>query len=126
MKKILLITLAAVTLLTTPLARAWTYNDGDLLLVFRKGSQNVEFNLGSVTNFLGKMLTYRDIGQLVNRAAAGLQKLGINKGSKVGLFMPNCPTFIVYYFATLKAGGTVVNYNPLYTLPELSFQVVIV
>ena len=37
--------------------------------------------------------------------------------------MPNCPTFIIYYFATLKAGGTVVNYNPLYTLEELTFQV---
>ena len=56
-------------------------------------------------------------------AAAGLQKLGVKKGTKVGLFMPNCPTFIVYYFATLKAGGTVVNYNPLYTLEELTFQV---
>ena len=37
--------------------------------------------------------------------------------------MPNCPTFIIYYFAMLKAGGTVVNYNPLYTLDELTFQV---
>ena len=52
-----------------------------------------------------------------------MQKLGVKKGTKVGLFMPNCPTFIVYYFATLKAGGTVVNYNPLYTLEELTFQV---
>ena len=60
---------------------------------------------------------------MVDRAAAGLQKLGVKKGTKVGLFMPNCPTFIVYYFATLKAGGTVVNYNPLYTLEELTFQV---
>jgi len=42
---------------------------------------------------------------------------------KVGLFLPNSPTFIVYYFATMKAGGTVVNYNPLYTLEELAFQV---
>src|SRR5262245_4219097 len=75
------------------------------------------------TNFLGKVLTYRDIARMVDRAAAGLQKLGIGKGSKVGLLMPNCPTFIVYYFATLKAGGTVVNYNPLYTLEELTFQV---
>src|SRR3990170_4996775 len=75
------------------------------------------------TNFLGKVLTYREIGRLVDRAAAGLQKLGVKKGTKVGLFMPNCPTFIVYYFATLKAGGTVVNYNPLYTLEELTFQV---
>ena len=75
------------------------------------------------TNFLGRTLTYRQIGQLVDRTAAGLQALGVKKGTKVGLFMPNCPTFIVYYFATLKAGGTVVNYNPLYTLEELTFQV---
>ena len=61
--------------------------------------------------------------QATDRAAAGLQKLGIKKGSKVGLLLPNCPTFIIYYFATLKAGGTVVNYNPLYTLDELTFQV---
>jgi long-chain acyl-CoA synthetase len=74
------------------------------------------------TNFLGKTLTYREIGDLVDRTAAGLQALGVRKGTKVGLFLPNCPTFIVYYFATLKAGGTVVNYNPLYTVEELTFQ----
>jgi long-chain acyl-CoA synthetase len=75
------------------------------------------------TNFLGKVLSYGEIARQVDRAAAGLQRLGVKKGSKVGLLMPNCPTFIVYYFATLKAGGTVVNYNPLYTLEELTFQV---
>jgi long-chain acyl-CoA synthetase len=75
------------------------------------------------THFLGKVLSYSEIARQVDRAAAGLQKLGVKKGSNVGLLMPNCPTFIVYYFATLKAGGTVVNYNPLYTLEELSFQV---
>ena len=58
MKSIILTTLAALTLLTTPQARAWTYNDGDVLLVFRQGSQNVEFDLGSVTNFLGKTNGY--------------------------------------------------------------------
>ena len=75
------------------------------------------------TNFLGRKLTYAQIGELVNRTAAGLQKVGVKKDTKVGLFMPNCPTFIVYYFAVLKAGGTVVNYNPLYTHDELTFQV---
>jgi long-chain acyl-CoA synthetase len=75
------------------------------------------------TNFLGKKLTYQEIGNLVHRTAAGLQKLGVKRGTKVGLFLPNCPTFIIYYFATLKAGGTIVNYNPLYTLDELTFQV---
>ncbi|HVU26217.1 MAG TPA: hypothetical protein VHG71_00510 [Verrucomicrobiae bacterium] len=58
MKIFILTITAALTLLTTPLARAWTYNDGDLLLVFRNGSQDVEFDLGSVTNFLGQTNGY--------------------------------------------------------------------
>lgn len=74
------------------------------------------------TNFLGKTTSYGEIARLVDRAAAGLQKLGVTKGTKVGLFLPNCPTFIVYYYAILKAGGIVVNYNPLYTLEELTYQ----
>jgi long-chain acyl-CoA synthetase len=75
------------------------------------------------TNFLGKTLTYNEIAKATERVAAGLQKLGVKKGSKVGLFLPNCPTFIIYYYAILKAGGTVVNYNPLYTPDELTFQI---
>ena len=75
------------------------------------------------TSFYGRTLTYREVGDLVERAAAGLQTLGVTKGTRVGLLMPNCPTFIVYYFAVLKAGGTVVNCNPLYSLEELTYQV---
>ena len=75
------------------------------------------------TNFLGRTITYGEMSRLVDRAAAGLAKIGVTKGTKVGLFLPNSPTFIVFYYATLKAGGTVVNYNPLYTLEELTFQV---
>ena len=75
------------------------------------------------TNFLGKTLTYDDLGALVERAAAGLQRLGVQKGTKVGLFLPNSATFIIYYFAILKVGGIVVNFNPLYTVEELAFQV---
>ena len=75
------------------------------------------------TNFLGKVMTYAEIGRSVDTVAAGLQRLGVGRGSKVGLFLPNSPTFIVYYFAILKAGGTVVNYNPLYANEELEFQV---
>ena len=65
----------------------------------------------------------REIGAQVERATLGLQRLGVRKGTKVGLFLPNSPTFIVYFFAVLKAGGTVVNYNPLYTVAELADQV---
>lgn len=75
------------------------------------------------TLFLGRSLTYGQIGALVDRTAAGLQALGVRKDTKVGLLLPNCPTFIIYYFAILKAGGTVVNFNPLYSHEELTFQV---
>jgi len=74
-------------------------------------------------SFLGRTLSYGEIGALVDHAAAGLQQLGVVKGTKVGLLLPNTPTFIIYYFAVLKAGGIIVNYNPLYSLEELSFQV---
>ena len=75
------------------------------------------------THFLGRVATYAEIGAQVDKVAAGLQGQGVRKGVKVGLFMPNCPTFIIYYFAVLKAGGTIVNYNPLYTIEELAFQI---
>ncbi len=75
------------------------------------------------TNFLGATRTFGEIGRQVDRAAKGLQGLGVTKGTKVGLFLPNCPTFIVFYYAVLKAGGTVVNYNPLYTVEELAYQI---
>ena len=77
----------------------------------------------TATSFLGSTLTYGEIGRLADRAAKGLQAIGVTKGTKVGLFLPNCPTFIVYYYAILKAGGTVVNYNPLYTVEELAYQI---
>ena len=75
------------------------------------------------TTFLGKSLTYQEIGKRADKLAAGLQEMGIGKGDKVGLFLPNSPTYVYFFFAILKTGATVVNYNPLYTVEELEFQV---
>lgn len=75
------------------------------------------------SDFLGRTLTYREIGDRVNQAAAALQAVGVAKGDRVGLFLPNSPTYIIYYFAILKVGGVVVNFNPLYSHEELAFQV---
>lgn len=74
-------------------------------------------------DFLGKKYTYGEVGQVVSHLAAGLQDLGVTKGIKVGLFMPNTPYFVFFYYAILKAGGTVVNYNPLYALREVALQI---
>ena len=54
MKRIILTFLAVAALLALPSARAWVYTDGDMLLIFRNGSTDVEYDLGSVTNLLGK------------------------------------------------------------------------
>ncbi|MCP3976437.1 MAG: long-chain fatty acid--CoA ligase [bacterium] len=74
-------------------------------------------------DFLGKTFTYAEVGDMVNRAAKGFQDLGIGKGGKVGLFLPNCPQCVVAYYGVLKAGGTVVNFSPLYSEPELLHQI---
>lgn len=74
-------------------------------------------------SFLGKNYTYGKIGRLVLRVAEGLQKLGVGKGVKVGLFLPNTPYSIIFFYGVLKAGGTVVNYNPLYVEKELASQI---
>jgi long-chain acyl-CoA synthetase len=74
-------------------------------------------------DFLGRKSSYREIGQLVDRAAKGFQALGVGKGVRVGLFLPNCPYYVICFFAVLKAGGTVVNYNPLYAEREIARQI---
>ncbi|MCK5167927.1 MAG: AMP-binding protein, partial [Rhodospirillaceae bacterium] len=61
-------------------------------------------------DFLGNKQTYGEISNLVNRAAEGLQKLGVGKGSRVGLCLPNSPFYVISYFAILKIGATVVNF----------------
>lgn len=73
--------------------------------------------------FLGRRYTYREIDQLVDRCARGLQGLGVGKGVQVGLFFPNCPQHIVAYCAILKAGGTVVNMSPLDAERELAHKI---
>jgi long-chain acyl-CoA synthetase len=74
-------------------------------------------------NFLGKSYSYAEISDLVNRAAQGFQQIGVVKGTRVGLCLPNSPYFVICYFAILKAGGTVVNYNPLYVRREIEHQI---
>lgn len=82
-----------------------------------------QFGTLMALDFMGQRMSYAELGRLANAAAAGLQKLGVTKGTKVGLCLPNCPCSIIMYFAILKAGGTVVNFNPLYTLKEIETMV---
>ncbi len=74
-------------------------------------------------DFMDKITSYRELGEQANKAAQGFQKLGVGKGKKVGIFLPNCPAFVAVYYGVLKAGGTVVNYNPLYAIEEIKHQI---
>ncbi|WP_372023999.1 long-chain fatty acid--CoA ligase [Tistrella mobilis] len=74
-------------------------------------------------DFLGKILTFGEIGRMVGQAAKGLQQIGVKPGDRVGLFLPNTPYSIVYYYAALTIGATIVNFNPLYALREIEHQV---
>jgi long-chain acyl-CoA synthetase len=70
----------------------------------------------------GKTLTYRQLGEEVDRFATGLAKLGVGKDSRVALWMPNVPPMMIAYFATLRLGAQVVNTNPLYVEREIEHQ----
>jgi long-chain acyl-CoA synthetase len=74
-------------------------------------------------DFLGKVTSYGRLENLVNRAARGLQDLGVVPGTRVGLCLPNTPYSVIFYFAILRAGGVVVNYNPLYVERELAHAI---
>ena len=74
-------------------------------------------------SFEGRRWTYGELAALVDRATAGLQRLGLQPGDKLGLCLPNTPYFVVFYYAALKTGAVVVNYNPLYVTRELRHQI---
>jgi long-chain acyl-CoA synthetase len=77
----------------------------------------------TATIFKGAKLTYRELDELVDKFAAGLQKLGVKKGDRVAVHLPNCPQFPISYYAILRAGGIVVPCNPTYVAREMEHQV---
>lgn len=72
--------------------------------------------------FFGKWLTYGEVKDLSDRFAVSVQGLGIQKGDRVGLLLPNSPQFVIAYYGLLKAGAVIVPLNPLNTSHELTFH----
>jgi long-chain acyl-CoA synthetase len=73
-------------------------------------------------DFLGRRWTYAEMGALAARAAAGFRRLGVGPGAHVGICLPNGPHYVAAFFGALRAGATVVNFNPLYAPAELAAQ----
>jgi long-chain acyl-CoA synthetase len=72
---------------------------------------------------VGGKLTYRKLNELVDRFAHALYQLGVRKGDRVALMLPNSPHFVIAFFGAMKIGAVVVNNNPTYTARELKHQI---
>src|SRR5258708_29385720 len=72
--------------------------------------------------YYGTKLTYVQLAALVDRFARALLRLGLQRGARVALCLPNAPQFPIAVYGILKAGGVAVPTHPLYTAPELEHQ----
>jgi long-chain acyl-CoA synthetase len=70
-------------------------------------------------NYFGTTLSFRQVRLTSLSMAASLAALGVSKGDRVALHLPNCPQYVIAYFAVLHLGAVVVNLNPMYTPDEL-------
>lgn len=100
---------------------ALTYEDKALYdLLENAAAQHGEV---TATTFYGARLTYRQIHEAARRLAAGLIDLGVRKGDRVAIMLPNCPQALIAYYGALMAGAIVVQVNPLYMPRELKHQI---
>src|SRR5690625_1408464 len=75
-------------------------------------------------HFMGKNISYEEFYQSSLKFANYLRSLGIEKGDRVAIMLPNCPQSAIAYFGILYSGAIVVQTNPLYTERELKYQMV--
>ncbi len=73
------------------------------------------------TVFYGVKSTYRELAAYTQRFAAGLRNLGVKKGDRVAIMLPNCPHYLISYYGTLHAGAVVAQVNPMYVESELEY-----
>jgi long-chain acyl-CoA synthetase len=72
--------------------------------------------------FFGRQTSYGSLNRAVDVMAGGLRRLGLDRGERVALFMPNCPQLVTSFYAAWRAGCVAVPINPRATGPELSRQ----
>ena len=89
-------------------------------MFFTSAGRRADANL---LDFMGRKYSYSEVAAGVTRVARGLQDLGVRKGDRIGLFLPNVPHYLSAYYGAMAIGATVVNFSPLYTVEELNHQV---
>lgn len=73
----------------------------------------------AATTMYGTEITFSDLRRQIVRMANALSGLGVKKGDRVGVHLPNSPQYIIAYYAAMSVGAIVVNLNPMYTTEEL-------
>ncbi|WP_423219834.1 AMP-binding protein, partial [Geobacillus zalihae] len=81
-----------------------------------------QFGDHEAIDFFGKTMTFRELYEQALTFAHYLRTIGLKKGDRVAVMLPNCPQAVISYYGTLLAGGIVVQTNPLYTEYELEYQ----
>ena len=76
----------------------------------------------TATVFMGKSLSYAALDEAATRFAIALRSLGVQKGDRVALVLPNCPQFLIGYYGAMRLGAVVVPTNPLYVEREMEHQ----
>lgn len=73
-------------------------------------------------SYYGEKWTYSELKEQVDAFASALQQIGVQKGDRVALMLPNCPQYIVSYYGVLSVGGVIVQINPMFTERELHYM----
>lgn len=81
-----------------------------------------EYSSSTALEYEGAKISYSKLNDLSNQFANGLTPLGLKKGSKIAIILPNIPQFVICFWGALKSGLTVVPCNPLYREREIEFQ----
>ncbi|ARD84883.1 long chain fatty acid Co-A ligase [Ferroplasma acidiphilum] len=92
--------------------------------IYRAFSDSVEKNKDNIAiDFMGKKITYSSLKEKIDSISVRLGELGITKGDRIAVMLPNIPQYITYFFAIVKLGAVIVQVNPLYTIRELEFEI---
>ncbi|MGG4265651.1 long-chain-fatty-acid--CoA ligase [Peribacillus simplex] len=97
-----------------------SYEDKPLYSFLKESAE--EFPDKVSIHFQGKELTFQEVYESALKLAAYLRSIGLQKGDRVAVMLPNCPQGVISFFGILMAGGVVVQTNPTYTERELEYQ----
>ena len=96
------------------------YEETTIVEAFRRTVEKFPKNPALI--FMGKVITYKELGELVDRFATAMAEMGVKKGSRVATLLPNIPQMVIAYYGAMAAGAALILNNPLYTDRELEHQ----